>query len=161
MTMKKIIVGLLLCFSIVAAEGSFGGKIMLLDQNASDLVYRIPLKKYPAWLCEAELKNGKKVQFVSVKAMMQVYQHQPYFIKRKLLDTGIKTIYVQDYLSGKRIEAAKALYLFGSRTVGPHGDDLIPFASEESAKLFMMKNGGTKILPYARITKGLIRYLDM
>jgi nitrous oxide reductase accessory protein NosL len=161
MSMKKMILGMLLCFSLAAAEETFSGKIILLDQNASDLVYQLPLKNYTKWLCEAESKNKKKIQFVSVKAMMQVYQHEPYFIKRKLLETGIKAIYVQDYLTGKRIDAKRAVYLFGSRTVGPHGDDLIPFASEESAKLFMMKNGGTKILPYTRITKGLIRYLDM
>jgi len=81
--------------------------------------------------------------------------------KRGLLSAPIKAIYVQDYMTGERLDATRAFYLFGSRVTGPHGDDLIPFASEAHAKLFMLKNGGTKILPYARITKGLIRYLDM
>ncbi|OQX72822.1 MAG: hypothetical protein B6D59_07460 [Campylobacteraceae bacterium 4484_4] len=154
--MKKIVLLLFLVVGIAISQ-----EIKLIDQNATDPIYQLPLKKYPHWLCEAELKNGKKVQFVSVKSMMQVYQHQEYFKKHKLLDADIDKIYVQDFLNGKKVDAKKAFYVFGSRIVGPHGDDLIPFASQESAKLFMLKNGGTKILPFAKLSKGLIRYLDM
>ncbi len=139
----------------------FSGEIKLQEHNASDLVYAMPLNKYPQWLCEATLEDGTKKQFISVKSMMQVYQNQDYFIKHSLLPAKISKIYVQDYLSGKKVEAQKAFYIFGSHLVGPHGDDLIPFASERSAKLFELKYGGTKILPFARLSKGLIRYLDM
>jgi nitrous oxide reductase accessory protein NosL len=159
--MKKIILGVLLIIGMVSAESTFKGKIILLDQNATDLVYQLPLKKYPKWVCEAELINKQKMQFVSVKAMMQVYQHQEYFLKRNLIPAKIKTLYVQDYLNGERVEASKAVYLFGSKVVGPHGDDLIPFISPQNAEPFKLKHGGTKILPFERLTKGLIRYLDM
>ena len=154
--MKKTVLALLLCAGMLLA-----GEIKPIDQNATDPVYQLPLKKFSKWLCEATLKDGKTMQFVSVKSMMQVYQHQEYFLKRKMIQSPITALYVQDFLDGKKIDATKAVYLFGSRVVGPHGDDLIPFASEERAKLFMMKNGGTKILPYAKLSKGLIRYLDM
>jgi len=146
---------------ILLFSGLFAGEIKLTDQNATDPVYILPLKKYPKWLCEAQLKNGKKIQFVSVKSMMQVYQHQDYFQRHKFMDDNISKLYVQDYISGRKVEAPKAVYLFGSRIVGPHGDDLIPFETEQNAKLFMMKNGGTKILPFEKLSKGLIRYLDM
>jgi len=156
MAMKKILYALLLCSTIVLA-----GEIKLHEQNATDPSYLIPLKEYPEWLCEAKLKNGTTIQFVSVKSMMQMYQNQDYFKKLKLLDDDIDTIYIQDFISGNRGDATKAVYLFGSRMTGPHGDDLIPFASQKNAELFMMKNGGTKILPFEKLTKGLIRYLDM
>ncbi len=152
----KILLLIILLFS-----GLLGGEIRLTDQNATDPVYLLPLKQYPKWLCQAELTNGKKVQFVSVKSMMQVYQHQDYFRRHKLLDANISKLFVQDFLSGKRIEAPKAVYLFGSRLVGPHGDDLIPFENKKSAQIFMLKYGGTKLLPFQRLSKGLIRYLDM
>ena len=151
----------ILLLLILLLGSLFSSEIKLIDQNATDPVYILPLKKYPKFLCEAELKNGKKVQFVSVKAMMQVYQHQDYFKRHKLLEDDIKSIYVQDYLSGKRIPAQKAVYVFGSRLTGPHGDDLIPIENEEKAKIFMLRYGGTKILPFERLSKGLIRYLDM
>jgi len=138
----------------------FTGKIIQLQQKL-DPMYAISLDKYPKWHCEAVLKNGHKATFISVKSMMQVFLHQDYFIKRGLLEDTIDKIYISDYLSGEKVDAKQAMYVFGSRIVGPHGDDLIPFASESNAKLFMMKNGGTKLLPYAKITAGLLRYLDM
>jgi nitrous oxide reductase accessory protein NosL len=154
--MKKVI--MIVLFLVVSL---FGGEIKLLDNNASDPVYILPLNKHTEWICEAKLKNGKKVQFISVKSMMQVYHHPEYFQRHDLLDDKIETLYVQDFLNGRRVEAKKAVYLFGSGMVGPHGDELIPFESEASAKLFMLKNGGTKILPFEKLTKGLIKYMDM
>jgi len=141
----------------------FTGKIQKLAVQLplTDPAYNLPIDKHSKFLCEATLKNGKTAYFVSVKAMMMVQLHQDYFKKHKLLEDDIKTLYVHDYLSGDKIEASKAVYVFGSRVVGPHGDDLIPLASEEHAKLFELKYGGTKILPFARIDQGLIRYLDM
>ena len=126
-----------------------------------DMIYSLDLNKYPKFLCEATLKNGKKVKFVSVKAMMQVYFHQDYFLKRKMIEDKIDKMYVKDYLDGTKIDATKALYMFGSHLVGPHGDDLIPLKDENSAKLFKLKYGGTKLLPFERLSKGLIKYLDM
>ena len=154
--MKKIFLALTILVSF-----SFAGEIKLLENNATDPVYILPLKKYPKWLCEARLQSGKTVQFVSVKSMMTVYQHQKYFKKHNFIDSNITNLYVQDYLTGKKVDAKKAKYVFGSRLVGPHGDDLIPLSSDENAKIFMLKNGGTKVLPFEKLSKGLIRYLDM
>ena len=147
---------------IVALVGMlFAEPIKLEDNNASDPVYILPLKNYPKWLCEATLKNGKKIQFVSVKSMMQVYFHQDYFKRHKFISDDIDSIYVQDYLTTQKIKASSAVYVFGSHLVGPHGDDLVPFENEQKAKIFMLKHGGTKILPFERLSKGLIKYLDM
>jgi len=158
--MKKIYTGVLLVSGLLFAQDTpFTGKIKQLEQKL-DPTYEIPLKQFPKWHCEAVLKNGKKVEFISVKSMMQVYFHQQYFQKHKLLDDDIQSLYVKDFISGQKIDAKKAVYLFGSRMIGPHGDDLIPFSSEANAKLFIMKNGGTKILPYEKLTIGLMRYLD-
>lgn len=138
----------------------FTGKITQLQQKL-DPMFSIPLDKYPKWHAEAILKNGHKAEFISVKSMMQVYLHQDYFLKRKQLEDKIDKIIIKDYLTGEKKDAKSAVYVFGSRIVGPHGDDLIPFATETNAKLFMIKNGGTKLLPYGKITAGLLRYLDM
>ena len=130
------------------------------DSNL-DMVYKINLNKYPKFNAYAILNNGKKVKFASAKSMFQVYFHQDYFKKNKMLEDNIKQMFVKDYLDGTQIDAQKALYMFGSRLVGPHGDDLIPLKNETNAKLFKLKYGGTKLLPFEKISKGLIRYLDM
>ena len=160
--MKKhlLIITLLATGLFAQSPTPFTGKITQLEAKL-DPVYAIKLSKFPKWHCEAALKNGTKAEFISVKSMMQVFFHQEYFRKHGLLAGKIKQLFVYDYLNGRKIAAEKAVYLFGSRIVGPHGDDLIPFESESNAKLFQMKNGGTKILPFAKLTKGLIRYLDM
>jgi len=153
--MRKVLI-----FALVTV-GLFATDIKITDQNETDPVYVLPLKKYPKWVTEAELTNGKKVHFVSVKSMMTVYFHQDYFKRHKYIDANISKMYVQDYISGRKVDAKDATYIFGSHIVGPHGDDLIPFENQESAKLFMFKNGGTKLLRFNRLSKGLINYLDM
>jgi hypothetical protein len=159
---------LLLLTGVMLAQNNatmtpFTGKIQKLavPKPLLDPAYDLPIKKDSKFTAEATLQNGKTAYFASVKSMMMVHLHQDYFIKHKLLADKIKTMYVHDYLSGEKIPAEKAVYVFGSRVVGPHGDDLIPLSSEERAKLFELKYGGHAILPYSRIDKGLIRYLDM
>jgi len=141
----------------------FTGKIQKLQakQPLIDPAYNMPIDMQSKLLCEATLKNGKTAYFISVKSMMMVFLHQDYFLKRKLLESPMVTPYVHDYLSGEKLEASKTVYVFGSRVIGPHGDDLIPLANETKAKIFEAKYGGTKILPYTKIDQGLIRYLDM
>jgi len=154
--MKKfILIITLLSFGLIA------GQIKLRNEHAMDPVYNLPLKNYKKFICEATLKNGKIIQFVSVKSMMQVFYHQDYFIDHKYIDSEIKNMYVQDFLTGDKLDAKKALYVFGSRVIGPHGDDLVPFKSETSVKVFAIKYKGTKTLRYKKITVGLIKYLDM
>lgn len=154
--MKKfILIIALLSFGLIA------GQIKLRNEHAIDPVYNLPLKNYKKFICEATLKNGKVIQFVSVKSMMQVFYHQGYFIDHKYIDSNIKNMYVQDFLTGEKLDAKKALYVFGSRIIGPHGDDLVPLKDEASVKIFAIKYKGTKTLPYKKITVGLIKYLDM
>jgi len=141
--------------------GLFAGKLTLRNEHAIDPVYQLSLKNYKKFICEATLNNGKIIQFVSVKAMMQVFYHQDYFIDHKYMDSNIKKLYVKDFLTGEKLDAKKALYVFGSRVIGPHGDDLIPLKDQASVKIFAIKYKGTKTLPYKKITVGLIKYLDM
>ncbi len=166
--MKKVLLSILFIGGLLYGENNVTVqpfKVKINKPNPKkqiiDMAYNLPIDLNSKFLCEGKLKNGKKVYFASVKAMMLVYLHQDYFKKHKLLEDDIAEIYVHDYLSGDKLKAQNAVYVFGSRLIGPHGDDLIPFASEEKAKLFELKYGGHKILPFERLDKGLIRYLDM
>ena len=154
--MKKILLIIaLLSISI------FADKITLLNQNTNDMVYHTPLKKYKRFICEAKLQNGKIVQFVAMKSMIQVYWHQRHFFEVKLISAKIKDMYVQDFRTGKKIDAKKAFYVVGSGIVGPNGANLIPFESIKSAKLFEKKYGGSKILNFKDLSLRLIQLLDM
>jgi len=73
-------------------------------------------------------------------------------------------MFVKDYLSGEKIPLQHAWFVFGSRLMGPHGDDLIPLSSRTRAELFTKRYGGTKILSFQEVADkgyGLVHYLDM
>jgi len=92
------------------------------------------------------------------------YQPRKYPLYGVKSSDEISRMFVTDYLDGGQVDASRAWYVFGSRVIGPHGDDLIPLSSETKAKLFTDKYGGTKIMNYETLRKkgfGLIRYLDM
>ncbi|NPA28100.1 MAG: hypothetical protein GXN91_03525 [Epsilonproteobacteria bacterium] len=144
---------------------AFGEDIKKFEVNSSnfklDMVYNLPLNKYQKFLAKAVLENGDEVEFVSVKSMLQVYFNQDYFLKKRLLKSKIKKMFVKDYLDGSLVDAKEAFYVFGSRLVGPHGDDLIPLKNKTNLELFKIKYGGTKVLKFDEIKPALIKYLDM
>jgi nitrous oxide reductase accessory protein NosL len=130
--------------------------------NKLDPVYQLSVDKYPKFQAEMVLKNGKKIRFCCVKSMLHFffspYRYPEYGVK----DSGqIDRMYVKDYLDGSSIDAKKAWYVFGSRLVGPHGDDLIPLSSKTRAELFVKRYGGTRVMEFGKLSAGLVRYLDM
>ncbi len=156
--MKKILFAVFITvFALVLSAGE-----LKVPKNAIDPLYGWNVNKYGNLICMIELKNGKKVYFSSVKSMMDFY-FRPWYYEEygAKTDKDIKKMVVQDYISGKTLDAKKAYYVFGSRLIGPKGDDLIPFADKTTLKLFESKYGGHKVLRFNKITKGLIKYLDM
>ncbi len=146
---------------VLLSVALFAKKMLLINQNAIDAVYQVPLKNFKRFISEAKLENGKIVQFVSVKSMMQVYYHQKHFLKVKFISAKIKDMYVQDFLTGNIIKAKKAVYVFGSNITQPHGADIIPCKDIKSAKLFESKYGGAKILKFKELSLRFIRFLDI
>ena len=167
-----LLMGLLLSGSAVAAkEGNSTIPAASAATSASgwsnrlDPVYMIPVDKLPKFTAEMVLKNGKKIRFASVKSMLNFYYHPEKYPLYKVRNRkAIKAMVVQDYLSGERIPLQKAWYVFGSRLMGPHGDDLIPLSSRTRAELFVKRYGGTKIMSFQEVGEkgyGLVHYLDM
>jgi len=134
-------------------------------QGSLDPVYAIKVDKYPKFSTEMVLKNGKKIRFASVKAMLNFYYHpEKYPLYKVSSRREVRQMFVKDYLSGERIPLKNAWFVFGSRLMGPHGDDLIPLSSLNRAELFTKRYGGTKILSFKEVAAkgyGLIHYLDM
>ncbi len=156
--MKKILIGL---FVILLGVLLNAGELKV-PKDATDPLFGWNVNKYGNLVCMIELKNGKKAYFSSVKSMMDFY-YRPWFYEAYGAKTvkDIKRMVVQDYITGKTLDAKKAYYVFGSRLIGPKGDDLIPFKDMTTLKLFESRYGGHKVLRFNKITKGLIKYLDM
>ncbi|WP_456403262.1 nitrous oxide reductase accessory protein NosL [Hydrogenimonas sp.] len=154
----RMVLALLMLLSVATASESTWGD----TPNKRDPVYQLNVDDYPKFQTEMVLKNGRTIRFASVKAMLHFYfrpyRYPEYGVKER---SEIAKMYVRDYLDGKRIDATKAWYVFGSRIVGPHGDDLIPLSSKTRAELYVKRHGGTRIMPFEKLTLGLVRYLDM
>ena len=131
-------------------------------KNRLDPVYLINVDKYPKFSAKMVLKDGRVIEFASVKSMMNFYFHPEKYPDYRVKDrTQVDKMFVKDYITGKEINAKDAWYVFGSRLIGPHGDDLIPLSSQTSVRLFKQKYGGTRVMRIDKFTFGLIKYLDM
>ena len=112
--------------------------------------------KYPKWSAKIVVDN-KSFYFDGVKDMMKFYIFDGDFPFDR---SKIKKILVQDFYTLNAIDAKKAWYVVGSNVYGPMGNELIPFATKESAKEFMSEHNGERVLRFKDITPSLVLGLD-
>ncbi len=159
--MRKVWMALMVAVSLLtASETAWGDK-----PNKLDPTYQIPVDKYKKFEADIILKNGRKIRFCCPKSMFHFYfkpYHYPEYGVEK--PDAIDKLIVKDYLDGKEIDAKKAWYVFGSRLVGPHGDELIPLSSKARAELFVKRYGGSRIMDFETVEQkgyGLVKFLDL
>ena len=114
--------------------------------------------KYPKWAAQMDFtQNGAKhtVYFDGVKDMMKFYFKPAKW--GKYYDIKPVQMLVSDYYSRKVVNAKDAFYVTGSDVLGPMGEELIPFFSEENAKTFMKDHNGRKLLRFDEITGKTLR----
>ncbi len=150
----KILVSLLGCALLLGAA-DVGSKLKL-DKSVTCKVTQKPLYQHPEWVALSKMEDGKIYYFSSFKTMMRYF-----FGISPEEQQSVKERYVVDYATLDMIDATKAYYVYGSHVVSSVGDDLIPFASKAEAEQFMQKNGGSRIMAYDQINKGLIDLLNM
>lgn len=109
--------------------------------------------KYPKWVAQITLKDGKTYYYDGVK---DLYKHLLWTLDAK----NVKEILATDYYSMKAIDLKKAYMVIGSDVYGPMGHELIPFASEKTAKEFMKDHHGKSILKFDEMTKQIVESLD-
>jgi len=160
--MKKVLMVVLGLMVPLLMAGEGGVKEV---PNKLDPTYMIPVEKFPKFESEILLKNGATIRFCCPKSMLHFYFKPYHYPEYGLEDRSeISRMFVRDYLDGKKIDAKKAWYVFGSRLTGPHGDELIPLASKTRAELFVKRYGGSRIMDFATVEKkgyGLVKFLDL
>lgn len=110
--------------------------------------------KYPQWVTQLVLSDGRTETFDGVKDMM-AYFFSPQSFGAAV---GVTTceVRVKDYYSQQWINGRRASYVVGSDVYGPMGHELIPFAERSHAETFLKDHKGREILPFADITPQLI-----
>ncbi len=162
--MRVVIVAFLLSIFAIASDMNSSIEPIKVERVNLDPVYLIDVSKYPKFQAKIELSSGKEVLFCCPKAMLyfylRPYEYPEYKAKK---ESDFKRLLVKDYLSGKWIDAKKALYVFGSRLQGPKGDDIIPLRNKDAVNVFMLRYGGSKVLTFPELVKkgvALVYFLD-
>ena len=110
--------------------------------------------KYPQWVTQLVLSDGRTETFDGVKDMMA------YFFSPQSFGAAVgvttREVRVKDYYSQQWIDGRRASYVVGSDMYGPMGHELIPFAEKSHAETFLKDHKGREILPFPDITPQLI-----
>ncbi len=157
--MKFVWIGLVAAILMTTASA----EKIVADKSERDLICGLQPYKNPKWVTEIELRNEKKLHFISVKCMMLFYYKNDKWDDLGLLGTKdpIVSLRVQDFNSLKVIDAKKAYYVFGSHIMSSKGDDLIPFEYKKDAENFMKENGGRKLLTWDDFKLNLFDLLNL
>ena len=114
--------------------------------------------KYPGWLTQARLSDGRVAMFDGPKDMF-VYNLAPDEYGAK--GAKVVDIIVKDYYTQKWIDGRKAFYVTGSDVLGPMGHEFVPFDSREAAENFQKDHHGKKIVTMNDITSELVQSMRM
>jgi nitrous oxide reductase accessory protein NosL len=115
--------------------------------------------KYPDWIGRIAFKDGSMAFFDGAKDLFKYYFNLKKYRPGKTA-ADIQAVHVTEYYQVHEINAHKAVFVLGSDVYGPMGRELIPFANEEDAKVFMKDHQGKKILRFDEINPAVIEKLD-
>lgn len=115
--------------------------------------------KYQDFLGAIELNDGRYLWFDGAKDLFKFYVDPAAYGEGEKIKE-IKSILVTDYYAVKLIDARKAWYVLGSDVFGPMGPELIPFAKETDARVFMGDHGGKRLLLFHEINAELFKGLE-
>lgn len=111
--------------------------------------------KYPQWLCQIVLANGKQPYFDGVKDLLAFYfDPGRYGVDGKAAVSA--AIRVKDYYTLEWLDGRKAFYVTGSDVLGPMGHEFIPFASQTAAENFRKDHKGARVLRFEEITPAMV-----
>jgi len=147
--MRYLIIVAGLLFSLTAPPDIWCQPKDQIDAREKCPVCGMFVAKYPAWIAQMQLSNGKVIMFDGVKDMLKYffeptkYGHQP--------GVSIHSIYVRDYYTQEWIDGKKAFYVTGSDVYGPMGHEFIPFSSRDAASIFKQDHQGKNISLFGEI----------
>ncbi|MFH2132634.1 MAG: nitrous oxide reductase accessory protein NosL [bacterium] len=114
---------------------------------------------YPKWITQIQFKDGHHHSFDGMKCFCRFFFDAGKYDDRHKKSDFTKLL-VRDYYTLKFIDHDKAYYVLGSDVLGPMGHELIPFESEERARIFLIDHRGQKIIRFSEVTSELLDKLD-
>lgn len=114
-------------------------------------------ERFPQWQSQVVFADGTMAAFDGCKCMFRFLLNLQQFAPERQ-PGQIAAVWVKDFKTGLWLDGKEAHYVIGSKEMGPMGKELIPFATEVSAKEFQAANGGT-METYANIAMATLKSL--
>lgn len=97
--------------------------------------------KFVKWQTQIIFSDGDMVPFDGGKDMFKYILNTTKYDQKHTRD-DITAIWVKGFNSGTWLDGKDAVYVVGSKIMGPMGKELIPFNNGDTAKEFQAANGG-------------------
>lgn len=143
-----LLVGFLRGGEVAAASG-----MPVTDQDRC-AVCGMFVAKYPEWVTQIGLKDGRVLMFDGPKDMLVFYFSPEEYGEDA---STIEHIMVKDYYTQQWLDGRSAHYVTGSDVYGPMGEEFVPFDSRKAAENFLKDHHGKIILLLEDITPTLVQ----
>jgi nitrous oxide reductase accessory protein NosL len=107
--------------------------------------------RYKTFLSKITFADATYAVFDGPKDMFRYYLNLKKYNPSKTV-SDITHIYVTEYYTTEIMDAHKVFFVQGSDVNGPMGPELVPLASEKTAKEFLKDHKGGKILKFNEVT---------
>ncbi|MEN8135634.1 MAG: nitrous oxide reductase accessory protein NosL [Thermodesulfobacteriota bacterium] len=161
-TSKKLLTSALLLLALALsplANAADQPAPMAIPDNLSCGVCGMYPAKFVKWQTQIIFTDGVMVPFDGSKDMFKYILNMAKY-ESKHTSNDIAAIWVKGFNSGKWLDGKTAVYVVGSKVMGPMGKELIPFNNGDAAKKFKAANEGM-IKQFADISMGDIKKLGM
>ncbi len=98
--------------------------------------------KHPKHAAAMVLKDGRAFYFCGNGCLIRTWLHPEIYLNEK--KENVSKLWVQDYFSGKPIDAKLAVWVAGSDVVGPMGPALVALKDDAAADTFTKRHGGKR-----------------
>lgn len=143
--------------ALMPVGASLAGEDKILAEvtaNEPCAVCGMLVAKYPGWVAQVRLSDGKVVMFDGPKDMLAYYFAPAEYGAG---EATVTDIVVRDYYSQKWIDGRAAVYVVGSDVYGPMGSEFVPFESREAATSFAKDHRGERILTFEEVDMALVQ----
>ena len=130
------------------APGAMPGKLPLGEDLALQIsapdrcpVCAMPVRQHAKFAAAIQLNNGTTYYFCATGCMIKSWLHPEIYLDRVKEDLARPV--VQEYFSGRAMDARDAVWVAGSDVIGPMGPYLTPL-SEGNLEAFRKRHGGKR-----------------
>jgi nitrous oxide reductase accessory protein NosL len=99
--------------------------------------------KYARFACAIQLKDKDTFYFCGASCLLKTWLRPDLFLGKPAREL-FKPV-IQEYFSGKQMDARNVIWISGSNVIGPMGPALVPLQDEKHLQAFKKRHGGKHV----------------